>query len=79
MTSIVRLALKGLPSDAVALLQHLDVPQVDAFGSSVGRAGALYPAIRHSELIRKAIISRCRSIRTATAQRTPRRCERKSR
>lgn len=46
-----------LASDVVGLLQHLDVPQVDVFGFSVGGAVALHLAIRNPELIRKAIIS----------------------
>ena len=51
------LGTQGLASDVVGLLQHLDVPQVDVFGFSVGGAVALYLAIKHPELIRKAIIS----------------------
>lgn len=46
-----------LASDVVGLLQHLNVPQVDVFGFSVGGAVALHLAIRNPELIRKAIIS----------------------
>jgi len=46
-----------LASDVIALLQHLDVPQVDVFGFSVGGAVALYLTIRNPELVRKAIIS----------------------
>jgi pimeloyl-ACP methyl ester carboxylesterase len=46
-----------LASDVVALLQHLEVPKVDVFGFSVGGAVALYLAIKHPELIRKAIVS----------------------
>ena len=46
-----------LASDVVALLHHLEVPKVDVFGFSVGGAVALYLAIKHPELIRKAIVS----------------------
>ncbi|WP_328989464.1 alpha/beta hydrolase [Kribbella sp. NBC_01245] len=46
-----------LASDVVGLLKHLDIPQVDVFGFSVGGAVALHLAIRNPELIRKAIIS----------------------
>ncbi|GAA1568684.1 alpha/beta hydrolase [Kribbella sancticallisti] len=51
------LGTEALASDVVGLLQHLDVPQVDVFGFSVGGAVALHLAIRNPELIRKAIIS----------------------
>ncbi|MGY4766078.1 alpha/beta fold hydrolase [Kribbella sp. CWNU-51] len=47
----------GLASDVVGLLTELDVPQVDLFGFSVGGAVALYLAIKHPELVRKAVIS----------------------
>jgi pimeloyl-ACP methyl ester carboxylesterase len=47
----------NLAADVVELLQHLGVPQVDLFGYSVGGAVALYLAINHPELVRKAIIS----------------------
>ena len=47
----------GLASDVVGLLKELDVPQVDLFGFSVGGAVALYLAIKHPELVRKAVIS----------------------
>ena len=46
-----------LASDVVGLLQHLEVPQVDVFGFSVGGAVALHLAIRHPELVRKLIVS----------------------
>jgi pimeloyl-ACP methyl ester carboxylesterase len=46
-----------LTSDVVGLLQHLGVERVDVFGYSVGGAVALELAIRHPDLIRKAIIS----------------------
>jgi len=51
------LSTVGLASDVVGLLKHLDVPQVDVFGFSVGGAVALYLTIKHPELIRKAVIS----------------------
>ena len=35
-----------LASDVIGLLQHLEVPQVDVFGFSVGGAVALHLAIR---------------------------------
>jgi pimeloyl-ACP methyl ester carboxylesterase len=47
----------NLTSDVVGLLQHLGVEQVDVFGYSVGGAVALELAIKHPELIRKAVIS----------------------
>ena len=47
----------GLASDVVGLLKELDVPQVDLFGFSVGGAVALYLAIKHPELVRKAVVS----------------------
>ena len=47
----------GLASDVVGLLKELEVPQVDLFGFSVGGAVALYLAIKHPELVRKAVIS----------------------
>jgi len=46
-----------LASDVVGLLQHLGVPQVDAFGFSVGGGTALYLAIKHPELLRNLIVS----------------------
>jgi pimeloyl-ACP methyl ester carboxylesterase len=51
------LGTESLASDVVGLLRHLDVPKVDVFGFSVGGAVALYLAIKHPELVRKAIIS----------------------
>lgn len=47
----------GLASDVVGLLRHLGVSQVDVFGFSVGGAVALHLALRHPELVRKAIVS----------------------
>jgi pimeloyl-ACP methyl ester carboxylesterase len=47
----------NLTSDVVGLLRHLDVPQVDVFGFSVGGAVALHLAIEHREVVRKVIIS----------------------
>ncbi|MBB5079038.1 alpha/beta fold hydrolase [Nonomuraea endophytica] len=51
------LTVAGLASDVVGLLGHLNVPQVDVFGFSVGGAVALHLAIRNPELVRKAVIS----------------------
>ncbi len=51
------LSSSQLTSDVVGLLKRLEVDQVDVFGFSVGGAVALELAIRHSELIRKAIVS----------------------
>ena len=47
----------NLASDVVGLLQHLDVPQVDVFGFSVGGGAAEYLAIHHPGLVRKLIVS----------------------
>jgi pimeloyl-ACP methyl ester carboxylesterase len=46
-----------LAADVVALLQHLEVPQVDVFGFSIGGATALQLAIKHPEVLRKLIVS----------------------
>jgi pimeloyl-ACP methyl ester carboxylesterase len=46
-----------LASDVVGLLQHLGLAQVDLFGFSVGGAVALHLAIRHSQLVRKLVVS----------------------
>ena len=46
-----------LSSDVVGLLRHLQVPQADVFGFSVGGGVALHLAIRHPELVRKLIVS----------------------
>jgi len=51
------LTCADLASDVVGLLRHLDVPRADVFGFSVGGGVALHLAIRHPELIRKAIVS----------------------
>jgi pimeloyl-ACP methyl ester carboxylesterase len=51
------LTCADLASDVVGLLGHLDVAQADVLGFSVGGGVALHLAIRHPELIRKAIIS----------------------
>jgi pimeloyl-ACP methyl ester carboxylesterase len=51
------LTCADLASDVVGLLQHLDVPQADVFGFSVGGGVAIHLAIRHPELIRKVIVS----------------------
>ena len=46
-----------LAADVVGLLEHLEVPQVDVFGFSIGGAVALELAIRHPQLVRKVILS----------------------
>ncbi len=46
-----------LASDVVGLLQHLEVPQVDVFGFSVGGAVALHLAVNNPEILRKLIVS----------------------
>ena len=46
-----------LASDVVGLLRHLDVPQVDVFGNSVGGGVALHLAIKHPALVRKLVVS----------------------
>ena len=46
-----------LASDVVGLLEHLQVPQVDVFGFSVGGGVGLHLAIKHPELVRKLIVS----------------------
>ena len=46
-----------LAADVVGLLRHLEIPQVDLFGFSVGGAVALHLAIKHPELVRKLIVS----------------------
>jgi len=51
------LTCEDLASDIVGLLRHLDVPQADVFGNSVGGGVALHLAIRHPELVRKLIVS----------------------
>ena len=51
------LSSADLASDVTGLLQHLEVPQVDVFGFSVGGAVALHLAVRHPELVRKLIVS----------------------
>ena len=51
------LTTADLASDVVGLLEHLGIAKVDVFGFSVGGAVALYLAIKHPQLIRKAVIS----------------------
>ena len=46
-----------LASDVLGLLKHLEVPQADVFGFSVGGAVALHLAIRHPEVVRKLVVS----------------------
>jgi pimeloyl-ACP methyl ester carboxylesterase len=51
------LSCAGLASDVVGLLQHLELGPIDVFGFSVGGGVALHLAIRHPELVRRAVIS----------------------
>lgn len=51
------LTAAGLASDVVGLLEHLELPQVDVFGFSVGGAVALRLAIDHPELVRRLVVS----------------------
>jgi len=51
------LTCEDLASDVAGLLQHLDVPQADVFGFSVGGGVTLHLAIRNPELVRKGIVS----------------------
>jgi pimeloyl-ACP methyl ester carboxylesterase len=51
------LTVPNLASDVVSLLQHLGVGPVDVFGNSVGGAVATELAVRHPELVRKAVIA----------------------
>jgi len=51
------LTCADLASDVVGLLRHLDIPQADVFGFSVGGGVALHLAIRQPELVRKAVVS----------------------
>jgi pimeloyl-ACP methyl ester carboxylesterase len=51
------LGTAALASDVVGLLAHLGVEQADVFGYSVGGAVALHLAIRHPELVRRAVLS----------------------
>ncbi|MEJ2864066.1 alpha/beta fold hydrolase [Actinomycetospora flava] len=51
------LSIPELTGDVVALLAHLGIGEVDVFGFSVGGAVALTLAIRHPELIRRAVVS----------------------
>lgn len=46
-----------LASDVTGLLAHLDVPEVDVFGFSVGGAVALHLAVNRPDLVRKLIVS----------------------
>ena len=47
----------GLAAGRRRTARHLDVPQADVFGFSVGGAAALHLAIEHPELVRKLIVS----------------------
>jgi pimeloyl-ACP methyl ester carboxylesterase len=51
------LTIPNLASDVVGLLRHLGVELVDVFGYSVGGAVTTELAVRHPELVRKAVIS----------------------
>ena len=51
------LTSSDLASDVIGLLRHLEVPQVDVFGFSIGGAVALHLAIRHPEVVRKLVVS----------------------
>jgi len=51
------LTTADLASDVVGMLQHLGIAKVDVFGFSVGGAVALYLAIKHPDLVRRAIVS----------------------
>ncbi|HYJ70152.1 MAG TPA: alpha/beta hydrolase [Nocardioidaceae bacterium] len=47
----------NLASDVVALLQYLEISEVDVFGFSVGGAVTMELAIKHPDLVRKVIVS----------------------
>lgn len=49
--------IHGSGGTPLLLLQHLDVPQADVFGLSVGGGVALHVEIRHPQLVRKVIVS----------------------
>jgi pimeloyl-ACP methyl ester carboxylesterase len=51
------LRTEHLASDVVGLLERLGAGRVDLFGFSVGGAVALHLAIKHPELVRKAVVS----------------------
>jgi pimeloyl-ACP methyl ester carboxylesterase len=51
------LTIPNLASDVVGLLQHLGIERADVFGYSIGGAVATELAVRHPELVRKAVIS----------------------
>jgi pimeloyl-ACP methyl ester carboxylesterase len=51
------LTSSDLASDVVGLLRHLEMPQVDVFGFSIGGAVALHLAIRHPGVVRKLVVS----------------------
>jgi pimeloyl-ACP methyl ester carboxylesterase len=51
------LRIDALAKDVVAVLEHLDVGQVDVFGFSVGGAVTIELAVQHPELLRKIIVS----------------------
>ena len=51
------LASPDLASDVVGLLGHLDVPQVDVFGYSMGGGIAFRLAVERPELVRKLVVA----------------------
>jgi pimeloyl-ACP methyl ester carboxylesterase len=51
------LSTANLVSDVVALLDHLNIAQVDVFGFSIGGAVTLGLAIQHPERVRKIVVS----------------------
>ena len=51
------LTIPSLASDVVGLLRHLGIERADVFGYSIGGAVATELAVRHPELVRKAVIS----------------------
>jgi pimeloyl-ACP methyl ester carboxylesterase len=51
------LTAANLASDVAGLMRHLDLPQADVWGFSVGGATALHLAIERPELVRKLIVS----------------------
>ena len=46
-----------MADDIAALIKHLDVPQADIFGYSLGGGVALQTAIRHPEVVRKLVLA----------------------
>jgi pimeloyl-ACP methyl ester carboxylesterase len=48
--------LETLADDILALLDHLELPQVDAVGYSLGGGVAFQLAVRHPERVRKLVV-----------------------